>query len=138
MIRFEIQKNSFTYFNLNWWKPTQKEWAPVLLKDHIVPWRQQSDPTTGRPWVSLTPKYAIRKQRNFPGQPILRATGKMQDEAKILPKDDGFEVKASFYGVYHQFGARKMVARPWMGVPDKSLEHIVPIAWKNILSHSRR
>jgi hypothetical protein len=26
-----------------------------------------------------------------------------------------------------------MVARPWMGVPDISLQHIVPIAWKNIL-----
>jgi hypothetical protein len=137
MITFQVKKGGFTQFNLNWWKPTQKEWAPVLLKDHAVPWRQESDPTTGRPWVSLTPKYAIAKLRRYPGQPILRATGKMQDQAEILPKGEGFEVKAAPYGVYHQFGTSRMAARPWVGIPDNSLKQIVPIAWKNILTQKR-
>jgi phage gpG-like protein len=134
MINFQVKKDGFTQFNLDWWKPTQKEWAPVLLKDQAVPWRQESDPTTGRPWVSLTPKYALAKLRKFPGQPILRATGKMQDEAKILPKGEGFEVKASPYGAYHQFGTSRMAARPWVGIPDNSLKQLSPIAWKHILS----
>jgi phage gpG-like protein len=61
----------------------------------------------------------------------------MQDNAKIRPKKDGFEVKTEKYGRYHQFGTSKMPARPWVGIPDKSLKQIVPIAWKNILSKPR-
>jgi phage gpG-like protein len=123
--------------NLGWWKPTQKEWAPILLKDHAVPWRQESDPTTGRPWASLSPKYREQKQKRYAGQPVLRATGKMQDSAKIVPKGDGFDVKTTQYGRYHQSGTSKMPARPWVGIPDKSLKQIAAIAWKHILSKSK-
>jgi len=136
MINFRLTKNSFRNFNLDWWKPTQRQWAPVLLKSHIVPWRQESDPTTGRPWVSLTPKYASVKLRKYPGQPILRATGAMEDTARIFPRESGFAFRSAFYGIYHQNGTSKMQARPWMGVSDKSLEQLVPIAWKNILKKS--
>jgi hypothetical protein len=135
MISFEVKK--LPSLNLGWWKPTQKEWAPILLKDHAVPWRQESDPTTGRPWASLSPRYREQKQKRYPGQPILRATGKMQDTAKIVPKGGGFDVKTTKYGRYHQSGTAKMPARPWMGIPDRSLKHIVPIAWKHILSKSK-
>lgn len=133
MIRFELTGTGIQPFNLKWWKPTQVEWAPVLLKDHQAPWRQESDPTTGRPWVPLSRKYAQRKQKQWPGAPILRASGVMQDTAVIQPWRDGFQVKSAYYGAYNQFGTSKMPARPWMGIPDKSLEQIVPIAWKNIL-----
>ena len=124
--------------NLDWWKPTQKQWAPLLRKDQNVPWRQESDPTTGRPWASLSKTYREQKQKRYAGQPVLRATGKMQDSAKIQPKGDGFQVKTTKYGRYHQFGTSKMPARPWVGIPDNSLKQIVPIAWKNILSKSRK
>jgi hypothetical protein len=137
MIEITLKGNGLRPLNLNWWKPTQKQWAPVLLKDHRTPWTQESDPTTGRPWARLTPPYASWKSKNYPGQPILRLTGEMQDNAKILPWQDGFKVKSRFYGVYHQFGTSKMAARPWMGIPDKSLEQIVPISWKNILSRPK-
>ena len=135
MISFDIKK--MPTINLGWWKPTQRQWAPILLKDHAVPWRQQSDPTTGRPWASLSRSYRENKQKRYPGQPILRATGKMQDNAKVQPKGQGFQVKTEKYGRYHQFGTAKMPARPWVGIPDKSLKQIVPIAWKNILSKPR-
>jgi len=135
MINFEL-KNLPT-INLNWWAPTQKQWAPILLKDQKPSWQQESDPTTGRPWNSLTPKYRSYKDKRYPGQPILRLTGKMQDRAKILPKDEGFEVKTTTYGAYHQFGTRKMSSRPWVGIPDISLQHLAPIAWRNILSPTR-
>ena len=136
MISFKV-KNMLSV-NLDWWKPTQKQWAPILLRDHAVPWRQESDPTTGRPWASLSKKYREKKQKKYAGQPVLRATGKMQDRAKIKPKGEGFDVKTEKYGRYHQFGTSKMPARPWMGIPDTSLKHIVPIAWKNILSKSKK
>lgn len=122
------------HFNLKWWKPTQVEWAPILRKDQEVPWRQESDPTTGRPWKSLTSRYEKVKNKKFPGQPILRATGEMEDKSIIFPWKTGFSVKAAFYGAFHQFGTKKMVARPWMGIPDKSLKQLPPIAWGNILS----
>jgi phage gpG-like protein len=61
----------------------------------------------------------------------------MQDPARILPKDEGFEVKTTKYGAYHQFGTLRMPARPWVGIPDTSLQKIVPIAWRNILKRNR-
>jgi hypothetical protein len=57
----------------------------------------------------------------------------MQDTAVITPWRTGFKVLSTYYGAYNQFGTSKMPARPWMGIPDKSLIQIVPIAWKNIL-----
>ena len=137
MIEFKLYGDGVKPLNLNWWAPTQKEWAPVLLKDHQVPWRQESDPTTGRPWAKLSSKYAAQKAIKWPGQPILRASGAMEDQAIIRPWKTGFEVMARFYGAYHQFGTSKMPARPWVGIPDKSLIQIVPIAWKNILLPKR-
>ena len=137
MFKFTVTGLPEQPFNLNWWKPTQVEWAPVLLKDHQAPWRTESDPTTGRPWAPLTKKYADRKQKRWPGAPILRASGAMQDTAVIRPWRDGFQVQTTPYGRYNQFGTSRMTARPWVGIPDKSLEQIVPISWKNILSPKR-
>jgi hypothetical protein len=133
MLKFKVTGLPEQPFNLEWWKPTQIEWAPVLLKDHEAPWRSESDPTTGRPWAPLSRKYGDRKQKKWPGAPILRASGAMQDGAVIQPWQQGFRVQTTSYGAYHQFGTSKMPARPWVGIPDKSLEQIVPISWKNIL-----
>jgi phage gpG-like protein len=109
----------------------------VLIDDHPQFWKKLVDPTYQRPWDRLTPKYASWKSKNFPGQPILRATGLMQDVAYIYTRGNVFMVKSTHYGKYHQFGTSRMVARPWMGVPDISLKQIVPIAWKNILSRKK-
>ena len=139
MIRLKIDNSGkgLTPMNLNWWRPTKEEWVPVLLDDHPQFWKQQVDPTYKRPWDQLTPRYANRKDQRYPGQPILRATGLMQDLAYIYTKGNVFYVKSTDYGSYHQNGTSRMVARPWMGVPDISLQKIAPIAWKNILSRKR-
>jgi len=137
MIRFKVAGNGLTPLNLNWWRPTKQEWVPVLLDDHPQFWKKQVDPTYQRPWQMLTPRYASWKNENYPGEPILRATGLMQDIAYIKTQGNVFLVKSTKYGKFHQFGTSKMAARPWMGVPDISLKQIVPIAWKNILSRRR-
>ena len=137
MIRIKVQGNGLVPLNTRWWKPTQKEWTPVLLDDHPAFWSREVDPTTGAPWKQLSPKYAAWKSEAYPGQPILRATGAMLDASFIYTKGDQFLVKTTPYGAYHQFGTSKMAARPWMGVPDISLIQIVPIAWRNILSRKR-
>ena len=137
MIRFKTQGNGLTPMNLNWWKPTKEEWVPVLLDDHPAFWRKEADPTTGRPWAQLDPRYAAWKNERYPGNPILRATGLMQDSAYIYTVGNKFMVRSTDYGADNQFGTPKRAARPWMGVPDISLKQIVPIAWKNILSRRR-
>jgi hypothetical protein len=137
MIKFRATGDGLAPMNLNWWKPTQREWTPVLMDDHPQFWKRQIDPTYKRPWQQLTPRYGASKAQKFPGQPILRRTGLMQDLAYIFTRGDTFLVKSTDYGAYNQFGTSKMVARPWMGVPDISLKQIVPISWKNILSRKR-
>ncbi len=131
MIRLSVK--DLYPLNTRWWKPTKEEWVPVLIDDHPQFWKRQVDPTYQRPWARLTPRYANWKSQNYPGQPILRATGLMQDLAFIYTRGNVFKVKSTPYGKYHQFGTSRMVARPWIGVPDISLKQIVPIAWKNIL-----
>lgn len=133
-MQIKVKGKGLVPLNLNWWKPTQRQWAPVLLKDHPAYWKKEADPTYQRPWKALQPSTIERKDRKFPGQPILRRTGLMQDSAKIVPKGQGFAVQSTPYGKYHQFGTDRMAARPWMGIPDDSLKQIAPIAWKNILS----
>jgi len=137
MISFKTSGNGLRPMNLNWWKPTQREWTPVLLDDHPAFWRKEVDPTTGQPWKRLTPRYAEWKANRFPGEPILRRTGAMLDSAFIQTRGNKFLVKTTGYGKYSQFGTSRMAARPWMGVPDISLKQIVPIAWRNILSRRR-
>ena len=137
MIRFKVQGNGLTPMNLNWWRPTKEEWVPVLLDDHPSFWKKEVDPTTERPWARLNPGYAAWKNKRYPGQPILRATGTMLDSAYIFTQGNKFLVRSTDYGPDNQFGIGRQPARPWMGVPDKSLEQIVPISWKNILSRKR-
>lgn len=124
--------------NLNWWKPTQREWAPILLEEQKPFWKDERDPTTGRPWQKLSADYAAWKDKKYPGQPILRATGRMQDTAKIQPYQTGFKVASTPYGRYQQFGTSKMPARPWVGIPPKALARLGEIAFKNIFFSKRR
>ena len=139
MIRFRVDNKGkgLTPMNLNWWKPTKEEWVPVLLDDHPQFWKRQVDPTYQRPWQRLTPRYADLKAKKYGNQPILRATGLMEDIAYIYTRGNRFLVRSTDYGAYQQFGTSKMPARPWMGVPDISLKQIVPISWKHILSRRR-
>ena len=137
MVRIKVTVNGLIPMNLRWWKPTKEEWVPVLLDDHPQFWKQQVDPTYQQPWARLTPRYAAWKNERYPGNPILRATGLMQDAAYIYTVGNKFMVRSTGYGAGNQFGTPGKAARPWMGVPDISLKQIVPIAWKNILSRKR-
>ena len=124
--------------NLNWWAPTQREWAPILLAEQKPFWKDERDPTTGGPWAKLSADYRAWKDKKYPGQPILRATGRMQDTAKITPYQTGFKVNTTPYGAYNQFGTSRMPARPWVGIPPKALASLGAIAFKNIFFSKRR
>jgi phage gpG-like protein len=136
MITFKVK--NMPSINFNWWAPTQREWAPILLQEQKPFWKDERDPTTGRPWAKLSAGYTAWKNKKYPGQPILRATGRMQDTAKIVPYQTGFQVNTTPYGAYNQFGTSKMPARPWVGIPPKALASLGAIAFKNIFSSKRR
>ena len=133
-----IKVKNMPSINMNWWKPTQKQWAPILLADQKPFWKEERNPTTSRPWAQLSKDYAAWKSKKYPGQPILRATGRMQDTAKIVPYQSGFNVNTTNYGGYQQFGTERMPARPWMGIPPKSLASLGALAFKNIFFSKRR
>lgn len=124
--------------NFNWWAPTQREWAPVLLAEQKPFWKDERNPTNSKPWQQLSADYKAWKDKKYPGQPILRATGRMQDTAKIVPYQTGFKVNTTPYGAYNQFGTSKMPARPWVGIPPKALASLGAIAFKNIFFSKRR
>jgi hypothetical protein len=136
MIEFKIK--NMPSVNLNWWAPTQKQWAPILLKDQKPFWKRERNPTTGEPWERLSSGYAAWKAKNYPGEPILRRTGRMQDTAKIVPYQQGFKAKTTSYGPYQQFGTSRMPARPWLGIPPVALAQLGVIAFKNIFFSKRR
>lgn len=127
MIKITLKdKNSLKVFNKGWWNPTKIEWAPILLESNKAYWPLQTD-TWGRPWKSLDPDTKDKDGR------ILKETGLMFDTAVVRPWGNKFIVQTTRYGVNHQFGTKKLPSRPWMGVPDSSLERLHSIAWKHIL-----
>ena len=136
MIEFKIK--NMPSVNLNWWKPTQREWAPILLEQQKPFWKDEKNPTTGKPWKDLSPAYEAWKHKKYPGEPILRRTGIMQDTARIVPKNDGFAANIVKYGAYQQLGTAHIPARPWLGIPPASLATLGVIAFKNIFFSKRR
>jgi hypothetical protein len=128
MIRLTVEK--LPTINLNWWKPTQDEWAPVLLEAQKPFWKDERNPTTGQPW---------KKRKEPTGSwPILNRTGEMQNTARIVPYNTGFNAVTTNYGPYQQFGTSKMVARPWLGIPETSLVSLGQIAVKNIFFNNSK
>lgn len=83
--------------------------------------------TYQRPWLSLDPR--TKDADGF----LLRETGEMFNTAVIRPLGKKFFVDTTVYGAIHQMGTKKIPARPWMGVPDVSLDTLSTIAWKHIL-----
>lgn len=133
MIRIKVAPGSFRKFNRNWWRPTQKDWSPILLRENKALWPSESDPTSGKPWASLTPRYRAWKIQNVGSLPILMYSGRMFNSAEVKPYKTGFSVSSTPYGKYHQFGTSRMTSRPWMGLPETAMTQLPGIAWKHIL-----
>jgi hypothetical protein len=129
-IRFE---GRFRPLKTNWWLPTKKEWAPTLMEDNREIWPKMVS-ADGKPWKSLSPSYQKWKTETFGPGPILEETGEMLNRASLNVRGNKFVVVTNEEGVYNQFGTRKMPARPWMGVPNKSLNKLSELAVKHILS----
>jgi hypothetical protein len=136
-IRWKVEGNGLLPMNTKWWFPTRKEWTPILESSQSEYWQTGTNPFNGQPWKSLTERYAAKKSILYPGAPVLRATGAMQDTMTIQSTAKKFHVHGVDYGKYHQFGTKRMVARPWVGVPEKTMGPLAEISLKNILSRQR-
>lgn len=77
-------------------------------------------------WKELTRPYAERKAIDYPGQPILRRTGRLEKSLtghtadSVLVKDKlEFGIGTNlFYAAFHQEGTSKMTARPPISFSD--------------------
>jgi phage gpG-like protein len=138
MINFSLSVPSF---NLNWWEASRNELARILLEDNQASWSTEQDPQTQGRWAPLSPAYASSKSRAYPGVPILRRTGTMQDKTRILPQASRGIFSArmgSSYGSYHMNGTSRMPARPWLGVPVSSMPKMEEAISRAILKGRNR
>ena len=133
MINFKL---SVPTLNENWWESSKNEIARIIREDNASAWREETDPQEGQKWAPLSSKYRDWKQKSYPGQPILRLTGRMQDRTRIYPETARGILSARMgadYGRYHMTGTSKMPARPWLGIPSLSMPRVEDAVARAIL-----
>ena len=87
-----------------------KDWTPALTKsgeDLVEVFSYDAFETEGavygEPWEQLSPAYAKRKEKTFPGMGILEATGLMRDSFTQMIDPTSLTIgNASEYFKYHQ------------------------------------
>ncbi len=68
-------------------------------------------------WAALSPNTLREKRKKYAVPNILIRTGKLRDSIKYALRGDKITLKSvAKYGKYHQFGTKKMPARPFIGL----------------------
>lgn len=98
-----------------------KDWRKYIwpqVRDRAIrPWLRRQFAAQGQgahgPWVALSPKYALRKDRKYPGKPILVASGTLMDsllsednEGEMTPRTFNYGTNVP-YGIFQQTGTRR-------------------------------
>lgn len=89
----------------------------------------------GSPWRALTVRYALRKERVYPGQPILRASDQLFRSVTAETPDSIVEVEPQTLnfgtslarGGYHQRGEGNNPRRPFLVVTTEDRRQIKKI-----------
>lgn len=106
-------------------KPLRK-CRKIIADDIAENFRGQHDPD-GNPWAP--PKRPLRPR----GRKLLRKTKRLYrsvtmasgPDVQVIVNRTGLTVGTDVpYAQYHQFGTRKMVARPFMGISEKAQDAI--------------
>lgn len=119
-------KGSVQLFNEKWWTSSKNPMADILQQDNEEAWSREKDPQTGQGWAP--------RKKPTGDWPLLRKSGKMQDKVKIKPVETGiFSTKTTSYGPFHMTGTSRMVARPWLGVPQSSIPKMTDVVKKAVL-----
>ena len=129
MIRFRL---TVPVVQENWWDRSKNELVKVLLEDNQEDWKSEQDPQTQNKWAPRKPPTG--------NWPILRKTGKMQDGTRMRAPAVGiFSARmGAFYGTFHMTGTRKMVARPWLGIPNRTMPRMEGIVAERIFARRSR
>lgn len=139
-MKFELKGIKRITFNEDdWWKDSQKPIARMLTQENREYWGREQNPWDGSKWKELKPEYKQQKELTFGAQPILRASGKMQDSMKIRANNDGtFQVQTTKYGAAHQFGTDKLPQRTWVGIPESAVSKMEDIILKHLFLKSKK
>ena len=116
---------------------------PQVRNRAIKPWLKQQFATEGHgehgKWAPLSEKYAQRKEKKYPGKPILVASGRMK-KSLLSNSNQGVMTARTFqygsdvpYSLYHQTGtSRGLPARrifdPEVGDGRGTLKHMIQSA----------
>lgn len=117
-----------------------------LIHRHNLRTFESEGSATGdrRAWVPLSPRYAARKAREFPGRPILVRTAALRSAltsggsgSRVRKSRRSLEVGArgeqARIGEYHQTGTAYMPARPPVKYDPRIVKGTLPFAVSQIL-----
>ena len=105
--------------------PVMREIGDAVREASMESFEREAPPEGGK-WPPLSPA-TIRRRRGGPVHRILQDTGALrQSIVKRLEGDRSVIVGARVeYAPFHQFGTRRMPARPFLGVSPTAREEIM-------------
>lgn len=100
----------------------------------------------GARWKTLSPAYAKRKAKLYPGKPILQASGRMYEaltgqsgDSRVIKTKTEFAVGTSLsYPMMHQTGGKKLPKRPPVNFGESQKREIQKATQKGLLEILRR
>lgn len=107
--------------------PLMTQIAGIIQGSTDDAFEREADPNFGVPWAALTPRYIKQREKtgHWPGKK-LQITGQLAESIKPRSGADFAEVFVGEpYGIFHQFGTRKMVARPFLGISVEAEQTIL-------------
>lgn len=121
---------------------------PALEEEELRQFEAEGNGASGG-WAALSPKYAERKEREWPGKPILERTGALREaltssestHARRIVTVDQFDFGTDGleYASFHQLGTHHMPARPPFDFGDELEQSVQRAALEGVreaLAHS--
>lgn len=105
--------------------PVMREVGDAIREASMEAFDREAAPDGGK-WAPLSPA-TVRRRRGGPAHRILQDTGMLrQSVVKRLESDRTVIVGArAQYAPYHQFGTRRLPARPFLGVSQEARQEIL-------------
>lgn len=153
MINFQIDIDGMPAFdrafnrlaNIDDFRPV---WGEVIAEFHQIEVEQfdSEGSASGARWSPLSPVYSEYKEIQFPGKPILQATGDLRDSltdtealgAVVRPSPHELIVGSSVpYAIFHQRGTRRMPRRPPINFNETQRRRLQKAVQRGLVSFLR-
>lgn len=127
------------------WRPI---WPEVTKEFHAIEQEQfdTEGAAGGGKWEPLSPVYAEYKEIQYPGKPILQASGALMESLVTEGAPGGIHRETSDelvlgtsinYGLFHQRGTRKMPKRSPMNFSEQQKRRIQKAVQKGLIQFVR-